>query len=346
MNKHNYRRVFKLALITSFCCFTGLLQAAGMSVGISMGSDENAVVEMRKDALPYPTGPLTALQIVQQAYESGHGGLINNAVSRKHKRDIALLVNRAPLDKRGPGRKPSVNTFETFINNNPADPEIEALQMAIMKSGKVKGTGILFTSYEDKAKGATIAIWLPALRKIRRMNEPAHEDYWVGSNFTYGEMVLRKPEHEDHELLGEGEFEDCLLTMALDRSEMTRHTRNLPERQCGHKGKPVYNIKSTTKFPNWWYDYHISEVDKKTFSMYRTVYYKDDKKIKTVDVDWQSLNQPDPRVNYPRYIYAITHDTGTDSLVYVPRSTIALNTDIPDEFWSEETLKNSSGKKR
>jgi hypothetical protein len=105
-------------------------------------------------------------------------------------------------------------------------------------------------------------------------------------------------------------------------------------------GKPIYRLKSTTKFVNWWYDYHISDIDKQTFALYRTVYYKDGEVVKTVYIDWQSLGQPDPRIAYPRYIYAITHADGKDSLVYVPRNTIALNLDLPDTFWSEETLQN------
>jgi hypothetical protein len=305
----------------------------------SIGGEANSSVPSAAKYQPYPVGPLNGEQIAEHVYYVVHGGLINNAVSRRHNKDVALLVNRAPLDKRGPGRKPSVNTFETFVNNNVADPEIDSQQMAIMMSGKVKGTGVLFTGYTDKTRSGTIALWLPALRKIRRLNEPSHEDYWVGSNFTYGELVLRRPEHEAHELLGEAVFEDCLLTMELERAEMTRRTRDLPNSQCDHRGKPVFRLKSTTRFKNWWYDYRISDIDKRTFSMYRTVYFKDGKKIKTIAIDWQSLNMPDPRINYPRYIYALSHDTGTDSLVYVPRSTIQLNTNLPDSFWSEETLK-------
>jgi hypothetical protein len=97
-------------------------------------------------------------------------------------------------------------------------------------------------------------------------------------------------------------------------------------------------LKSTTRFDNWWYDYHVSDIDRQTFSVYRTVYFKDGEKTKTVVVDWQSLDQPDPRITYPRYIYAITHTDGRDSLVYVPRETITLNQDLPDSFWSAETL--------
>ena len=61
---------------------------------------------------------------------------------------------------------------------------------------------------------------------------------------------------------------------------------------------------------------------------------------KTVEVDWQSLDRPDPRISYPRYIYAVTHTDGKDSLVYVPRATIALDVELPDSFWSEATLRN------
>lgn len=255
-----------------------------------------------------------------------------------------MVVTRPPEDRRKPGRMPTLNTFETFGKSKPTDPEIESLQMAIITSGKVKGTGILYVNYADKSKGGVMSIWLPALRKIRRMNEPAHDDSWIGTNLTYGELVLRKPEHEIHELLGEATLQDCLPAMKLEKWEINRYTKKLPEPQCVHQGKKVYRLKSTTKFKNWWYDYHISDIDKQTFALYRTVYYKNAEKIKSVFVDWQSLNQPDPRLVFPRYIYALSHEDGSDTMLYVPVSTIKLNPDLPDEFWSEDTLRNH-GKK-
>jgi hypothetical protein len=292
------------------------------------------------EALPYPTGPLTVEQIVQQVYAASHGGLVRNAASRRNRNEVALVVNRAPRDLRKPGRKPTVQTFHTYVNNSPQDPDFDSLQMAILTSGKARGTGVLLTSYTDPARSSVISMWLPALRKIRRINEPAHEDVWFGTNLTYGELVLRRPEHEHHELLGEDRLQGCLDTMELERWEMTRYTHQLPGPQCEHQGKAVYRLKSTTKFENWWYDYHISDIDKTTFGVYRTVYFKGEEKIKTVDVDWQSLDQPDPRVIYPRYIYAISHADGKDSLVYVPRSTITLDMDISDSFWSEDSLRD------
>jgi hypothetical protein len=288
--------------------------------------------------LPYPQGPLGAEEIARQAYAAARGELVRNAVSKGGEGAVPLVVNRAPLESRGPGRKPIVQTFDAYVNNAPQDPAIDSLQMAILTSGKAKGTAVLFTRYADQEKGSLITMWLPALRKIRQISEPSYEDVWFGTNLTYEELVLRRLEDETHELVGEGLLEDCLPAMELAEDEKDRFTRELPGPQCQHRGRPVYRMKSTTRFKNWWYDYHLSEIDKQSFAAYRTVYYKDGEKVKTVVVDWQSLDQPDPRVIYPRYVYALTHAGGKDSMIFVPRGTISLNVDLPDSFWSEKTL--------
>lgn len=284
-------------------------------------------------------GPTDADTIARQVYAATHNDLLQNAISKRTGKAVAMVVNRVPLAMRE-GRQPHIQTFDTYINNHPKDPQIASWQMAILTSGKAKGTGMLFTRFNDEQRSATISIWLPALHKVRHINEPSHEDVWFGTNLTYGELVLRTPEDETHELLGRSVLEGCLATMAFEAWEQNRYTQQLPAAQCDHRGKAVYRLKSTTKFANWWYDYHITEIDEHSFSPYRTVYFKNGQKIKTVEVDWQSLDQPDPRLVYPRFIYAISHDDGRDSMVYVPRQTIGLNTATPDDYWSIETIKN------
>ncbi|TNF95206.1 MAG: hypothetical protein EP297_11490, partial [Gammaproteobacteria bacterium] len=60
--------------------------------------------------LPIPEGPLTGDQIAGMIYEITHGALIKNAVSKRHKKEIAMVVSRAPSEKRKPGRRPVINT--------------------------------------------------------------------------------------------------------------------------------------------------------------------------------------------------------------------------------------------
>jgi hypothetical protein len=291
----------------------------------------------------YPEGPLTAQQIAEQVHLATHNGLVRNALSERNKQtdEIALIVNRAPLEKRPAGSRPNVSSFETYLNN-PTHPTIASQRMAIIKSGKSRGTGFLLTSYRESQRSSNMLIWLPVLRKIRRVIEPDPQDFWFGTTLTYGELVLRKPQDETHELLGEGVLEGCLASMQLEPAEMTRYTRTLPGPQCAHRGRPIYRLKSTTQQKDWWYDYHLSEIDKQTFAPYRTVYFKNGKRLKTIAMDWQSLDESDPRITYPRYIYALMHGDGRDSLVYVPRSTIRVNVDLPDRFWSELTLKKKA----
>jgi len=292
-----------------------------------------------RPALPYPTKKdLSGQEIAEQVYAVTHGRLVHDASSQRNGQEIAMVVSRRPRQGRS-GHPPSVSMFEAYSNADPRDPNIDSMQMTIIRSGQARGTGILYISYTDKSRAGQLRVWLPSLRKVRRVTGPAQDDTWFGTNLTYGELVLRRPEHEIHERLEDGVLVGCLPAMKLEPGEINRHTKSLPEPQCEHKGKPVYRIRSTTRFTNWWYDYHISEIDRTTFFLYRTVYYKDGKKLKTVVMDWQSLNQEDPRIGYPRYVYALSHTDGTDTIIFVPRSTVRINQGLPDKFWSESTLK-------
>ena len=148
--------------------------------------------------LPFPDENPTATEIAEQVYFANHffaydNFSIGSKRSRNHK---AVLITR---DKNG---KDSTIALERHLNNKYDDGVIKSRDLAIFRSGKLKGTGLLVTDYVDDNKSSSYAIWLPALRKIRRFAEPAHEDAWGGSVFTFGDVTLRKPQHETHELLG------------------------------------------------------------------------------------------------------------------------------------------------
>jgi hypothetical protein len=289
--------------------------------------------------VPYPEkADLSGPEIAEQVFAVTHGRLVRNATSQRRGRDVAMVVKLGPQEGRA-ARRPSISTFEAYSNGQPRNPDIDSMQMTVIRSGPARGTGVLYIGYTNRSRASQLVIWLPSLHKARRITEPAHEDTWFGTNLTYGELVLRRPEDESHERLEDGTMQGCLPAMELKPEEVTPITRRLPGSQCGHRGKAVYRLRSTTRFKNWWYDYHVSEIDKETFAVYRTVYYKNDKKVKTVVMDWQSLGRKDPRIVYPRYIYALSHSDGTESMVFVPRSTLRLDQDLPDSFWSESTLK-------
>jgi hypothetical protein len=295
----------------------------------------NAFAGVPKD-LPYPSGSLNADQVMDQVYFVNHFYAFDNYAITKEGRDITVLVIK------GEGKKPTTNTLERYLNNAyVADDAIKAQDLAIFRSGKLKGTGMLITDYQDDAKSQSYMIWLPALRKIRRFAEPAHDDAWGGSDFTFGDVSLRKPFHETHELLGKEAFNDCLGYIAFEDGEHTRYTKDLPTAgSCDHKGKEVYKIKSTTKFESWWYDYRVSYIDSKTFADYRTEYFKNGEQIKVIDRDWVPLGKTDdPRAVGWGYWYGKTLATGNQTWAVIPSKVNTVNGKYRDDWWSEKTLR-------
>ena len=285
--------------------------------------------------LPYPTGDnITADQIADQVYYVNHFYGFKNYSIEKDGRKVTVLLNKTK------GQKPKTITLTRYLNNDyPAGDEINAQDMAQFHSGKLKGTGMLVTDYSDDAKSQAYAIWLPQLRKIRRFAEPGHDDSWGGSDFTFGDVTLRKPLHETHELLGKEKFNDCLGAMEVAKNERNKYTQNLPGAHC-IKDRDVYKLKSTTKFENWWYDYRVSYVDAETFADHRTEYFKDGKMMKVIDRHWKSFaDKKDPRNQYWGYWYGKTLDTEHETWAVIPEGVTKVNSDYDARFWSEATLR-------
>lgn len=285
--------------------------------------------------LPYPSGTPSAEDIIDQVYYVNHFYAFDNYGITEKGRDITVLINKSE------GRVPTTVTLERYLNNNyPETDEIKAQDIAIFRSGKLDGTGMLITDFRDDSKSQSYSIWLPALRKIRRFAEPAHDDAWGGTDFTFGDVTLRKPKDETHELLEQVTFDDCLGAVALEEKDKNRYMQNLPEPSCSPKGRPVYKVKSTTKFKNWWYDYRVSYIDTETFADYRTEYYKDGKMVKILDREWKKApGVQDPRAMYWGYWYGKTLDTGHETWAVIPNDVNQFNADIPQNFWSETTLR-------
>jgi hypothetical protein len=282
--------------------------------------------------LPYPKGAPTADQIIEQVYFVNHFYALKNFSITEDGDTITVIINKAA------GEAPTTNTVERHLNNDYSDGSTKAKDIAIFRSGKLNGTGMLIVDYVDDAKSQSYSIWLPALRKIRRFAEPAFDDAWGGTAFTFEDVYLRKPFHETHELLGKETFKDCLGAMTLQDSEKNKYMQNLPKAACDAKGKEVYKVKSKTKFKNWYYDERISYIDTKTFADYRTEYFKDGKMTKVIDRAWSTLGQSDPRAQKWDYWYGKSLDTGFETWAVIPPSVVKFNREMDPNFWSETTL--------
>ncbi|MCU7930633.1 MAG: outer membrane lipoprotein-sorting protein [Candidatus Thiodiazotropha sp. (ex Codakia rugifera)] len=290
-------------------------------------------------ALPAKGTPPDANEVARQVYFANHFYAFKNFSIRRRGRTMTVLINRSKSGKE------TATSLERHLNNNYKDDETSSViskDLAIFHSGRMKGTGMLVTEYSDDTKNKDYMIWLPSLRKIRRFSEPRHDDAWGGSAFTFGDVTLRKPEDETHEIIGKKQFRTCLGTINSLEGKHFRYSGQLPERSCRHINKEVYGLKSTTKFKYWWYDYRISYVDTTSFADYRTLYYKNDELIKVIDRDWGRVNSDqdgDPRALFWKYWYGLDLRTGQESWAVIPQKVVEYNSNRKNSFWTEKTLR-------
>jgi hypothetical protein len=291
-----------------------------------------AIAKVEKN-LAYPSGVLSANDIVNQNYFVNHFYSFTNYAITKKGKDISALILRSK------NSNPLTITLERYLNNKPKTAGVNAQDLAVFRSGKLKGTSMLITDFVNQNKSQSYEIFIPSIRKVRRFAEPARDDAWGGSDFTFGDVTLRKPKHETHELLGKTTFSGCLNVMKnIKRNKYTQNAKIEPD--CSTNGKEVYKLKSTAKNVNWWYDYRIHLIDAKTFTDYRTEYFKNGNKVKVIERSWVSANLDDPRASYWGYWYGKTLATGHETMAFIPSNVTKVNHKYKKKnLWSARTLK-------
>ena len=285
--------------------------------------------------LPYPSGSLSANEVANQVYFVNHFyGFKNYAITKKGKKITALVL-------RAKDKNPLTLTLERYLNNDYSDGVINAKDLAIFRSGKLKGTGMLITDFVKANKSQSYEIFIPSIRKVRRFAQPAKDDAWGGSDFTFGDVTLRKPNDETHTLMGKTNMSGCLDVMHLPSNQRNKYTKDASiNADCDVEGSEVYQLKSTSKNTSWWYDYRISYVDTTSFVDYRTEYFKNSQKIKVIDRSWVSGELSDKRANYWGYWYGKSLTTGHETLAFIPSVVTKVNHKYKKRnLWTTKTLR-------
>ena len=78
--------------------------------------------------------------------------------------------------------------------------------MYFTKPEDVEGTCFLSWEYDDVSKEDDKWLYMPALRKERRISGKSSNDYFMGTDFTYDDMGDRNVDEDNHTLKGEDVF--------------------------------------------------------------------------------------------------------------------------------------------
>jgi len=80
--------------------------------------------------------------------------------------------------------------------------DVEKNIMFFQSPADVKNTSFMSWTY-DSDKSDDQWIYLPALKKTKRISSDSKSDYFMGSDFTYDDLGDRKLDDDTHELIGE-----------------------------------------------------------------------------------------------------------------------------------------------
>ena len=235
--------------------------------------------------------------IIDENYKQNHFKELHNYSVHKNQKVLPSLIHKN-------GNSLSTLYFEKYQTNQDKEKHLFVYQ-----SGRYKGTKVLI-----ELSGGDVAVnaWIPQLRKSRRLTTFKHDESWNGTNFTYADILLRRPFDEKHSIQGE--------------DKLSVNTANLMSFQrvnyCPTEYKNVISIKSIPKKETTAYDYRIE-------------YYKNEKLIKTIEKGWYAISKD---IKIQAYIHATNHKNKTQSLIYIPQSSHTYNNKISKHFFSKLSL--------
>jgi len=149
-------------------------------------------------------------------------------------RDIAITVDERPDgdDRRGTmtltltnsrGRT-RIRTVTTLSRDYGADSKT---LMYFEAPADVKGTSFLQFEYDAPEKEDDKWLYMPALKRVRRIAGSSKNEYFMGTDFTYDDLGDRSVDEDTHELLGEEEMggHACWIVEAVPVDEDYMYSR-------------------------------------------------------------------------------------------------------------------------
>jgi len=130
-------------------------------------------------------------------------------------------------------------------------PEGTKTISTFLKPADVEGTSFLQYTYDELGKDDDQWLYLPSLKKVRRITASNKGDYFMGTEFTYDDMGDRKPEEDDHKLVG---------------------TEAINNRQC-------YKVVSIPKEEDYMYGKKVQWIDKETYLPLKVEFYDEDQEL-------------------------------------------------------------------
>lgn len=230
---------------------------------------------------------MTGLQIMDKVYNNPEGD------------DTQGNLTMTLTNNRGESR---VRTLKQYMKD---DGKMEKKIMFFTTPADVRNTSFMNWSYSD-GRADDQWIYLPALKRTKRISSDGKSDYFMGSDFTYDDLGDRHPNQDEHKLLREESID----------------------------GKACYVVESTPREAGYIYSRTITWVMKDNFIGLKREFYDDGGKLlkvlkiikyEKVDGFWTILETE-------------MHNVQKDHRTNMKFTEVQKNKGIPDTMFTERSM--------
>lgn len=154
---------------------------------------------------------LTGLQIIENVY--------NRDVGEDMTADLTMTLTNSA----GNNRIREIKQFSKDFG------DMEKKIMFFVSPADVKNTSFMNWSYDKVGKDDDQWIYLPALKKTKRISSDSKSDYFMGSDFTYDDLGDRQPNQDIHEFLREEKVnnEDCYVVESVSKDKNYMYSKTI-----------------------------------------------------------------------------------------------------------------------
>jgi len=227
------------------------------------------------------------------------------------------------INKKGFTRTRDWGRYRIILNKRSDVMDYKDL-VVILGPQNIKGLSVLTWNYLDPKKDQEVWLWLPSLRKVRRISQSESDDPFMGSEFTTEEISTRKWEDETYTMIGEKKFDG--YTAEFDGKTY-------------YKDANCYVLEATPKRKEWYYSKRVIWLDKRFAGLiFDEVYDPAGRKWKTFlkhYAIWE--NGCLPQIFLEGKDQLASHRT----VIGFKEEDITFNSNLKEGFFTEKTLMRS-----
>ena len=160
--------------------------------------------------IAFAQAQITGLQVMEHVYNRPTGP------------DTQSTLTMTLTNSRGSTRVREIRQFLKKFGDD------EKKIMFFISPADVKNTSFMTWSYGN-GKDDDMWIYLPALRKTKRISSDSKSDYFMGSDFTYDDLGGRHPSEDTHRILREETIngKDCYVVESVPKDSGYFYSRTI-----------------------------------------------------------------------------------------------------------------------